>query len=77
MTTSSVAFQSPAVSANSSASTNSPCWHAQFEEMLPKIQRHAQIVFRGRRGDSRDEAIQEVACHARTASSNGGAERSQ
>jgi hypothetical protein len=46
------------------ATSTSPAWQSQFEEMLPKIRRHAQIVFRGRHGDSRDEAVQDVVCHA-------------
>jgi hypothetical protein len=46
------------------ATATSACWQSDFETMLLKIRRHAQIAFRGRHGDSRDEAIQEVVCHA-------------
>jgi hypothetical protein len=62
MAKSTVAFHPPADVSNSSQC--SPCWHDEFIQMLPKIERHAQIAFRGRQGDRRDEAIQEVVCHA-------------
>ena len=43
--------------------TESACWHADFLEMVPKIQEHARYAFRHLQGDNRDEAVQEVVCN--------------
>jgi hypothetical protein len=40
-----------------------PAWHADFLAMLPAIVKHARIAFRDRKGDRRDEAVQEVVCN--------------
>ena len=39
-------------------------WHAEFESMLPAIQRNAQIAFRHLNPDAREEAVQETICKA-------------
>jgi len=79
MNTLTVAPQIACKSAPSDSSTPSPacesvpsdpsspspaCWHADFLEMLPKIQDHAHFAFRHLREEQRDEAIQEVTCNA-------------
>ncbi|MEX1039829.1 MAG: hypothetical protein WDZ51_04320 [Pirellulaceae bacterium] len=42
----------------------SPCWQAEFLGMLPRIEKYARFHFRGLRGDTLDEAVQEVVCHS-------------
>jgi len=41
-----------------------PAWHAAFLKMLPKIQRHAWIAFRGLPPESRQEMVEEAVANA-------------
>ena len=41
-----------------------PGWHADFEAMLPVIQKHAEISFRHLDRDAYEEAVQETICNA-------------
>ena len=41
-----------------------PAWHADFEAMLPIIQKHAEISFRHLDRDAYEEAVQECICNA-------------
>ena len=43
---------------------STPAWHAEFEAMIPIIETHAKIAFRGLNPDARAEAIQETICNA-------------
>jgi hypothetical protein len=54
----------PAKNSSSSAGSTSAGWHRQFEAMLPRIESHANIVFRGCQPEAREEAVQEVVCRA-------------
>lgn len=56
--------QSDLLDGRSQAPTSSPCWQAEFSRMLPRIENYARFHFRGLRGDTLDEAVQEVVCHA-------------
>jgi hypothetical protein len=40
-----------------------PSWQARFEEMAPRIERHAKIAFRHLRAEARAEAVQAVLCN--------------
>jgi len=51
----------------SQPSPATPAWHAAFLVMLPAIARHARIAFRSRKGDERDDLIQEVIANAAVA----------
>jgi len=48
-------------------SATPPAWHEPFLEMLPAIRRQAQIAFRHRDPEARQEAVQEVIAHAAVA----------
>ncbi|MFZ1935560.1 MAG: hypothetical protein WCB27_07115 [Thermoguttaceae bacterium] len=41
-----------------------PAWHHAFMAMVPAIERHAKLTFRGLKGEAREEAIQEAVCNA-------------
>jgi len=41
-----------------------PAWHAAFLKMLPKIQRHAWIAFRGLPPEARQELVEEAVANA-------------
>lgn len=41
-----------------------PAWHAEFEAMIPRIEKHAKIAFRRLRPEAREEAVQETVCNA-------------
>ncbi len=41
-----------------------PAWHEGFVAMLPAIEKYAKRTFRCRKGDAREEAIQETICNA-------------
>jgi len=41
-----------------------PTWHAAFLKMLPKIQRHAWIAFRGLPPEARQELVEEAVANA-------------
>lgn len=56
--------QSNLLDRQSEARATSACWQSEFLEMLPRIENHARFQFRGLRGDTLDEAVQEVVCHA-------------
>lgn len=52
----------------SAPSTSSPllpsCWQKDFLRMLPQIECHARFAFRDRKGEAREEAVQETICNA-------------
>ena len=50
--------------ASQTKSTTAPAWHRQLLAMLPAIRRQAQIAFRHRDPEARQEAVQEVIAHA-------------
>jgi hypothetical protein len=41
-----------------------PGWHADFEAMIPTIERNAKIAFRYLDLEAREEAVQETVCNA-------------
>lgn len=41
-----------------------PAWHADFEAMIPSIERHAKIAFRYLDFEAREEVVQETVCNA-------------
>ena len=41
-----------------------PAWHANFEAMIPTIERNAKIAFRYLDLEAREEAVQETLCNA-------------
>ena len=41
-----------------------PAWHADFEAIIPAIERHAKIAFRHLDPEAREEAVQETICNA-------------
>ena len=59
----SVTSHVPSPISNDLASSPSD-WHNDFLEMLPHIERHARMAFRDRKGEARDEAVQETVCNA-------------
>jgi hypothetical protein len=48
---------------STSCKKSPPAWHAAFEAMIPTIEAHAKIAFRGLGRESREEMIQEVVCN--------------
>lgn len=40
-----------------------PAWHAAFEAMIPTIEAHAKVAFRGLGYEAREEMVQEVVCN--------------
>ena len=44
-----------------------PTWHESFLEMLPTIQRYAQVAFRGLDSESREDLVEEVVANSAAA----------